>query len=402
VKVLLLHNRYGAAAPSGENVAFDADRRLLEAGGATVELFERSSDELRGAGVRGAVRGALAAPWSRSSARRVRELVTRGRHEVAHVHNFFPLLSPAVFPAARAAGAATVFTLHNARIFCAAGVPLREGRPCTACLDRRSALPGLRHGCYRGSRAATLPLAAMIALHRARGTWLRDVDAFIVLTGFQRELMAGAGLPIEKLHVAPPCYPDAPDPAPFAGREAKAVFVGRLGAEKGVDVLLRAWARWGAGAPTLEIVGAGPQGEALRRLAGELGLAGRVLFAGQLPFAETQRRIAAARLLLLPSLCFEGFPMTLREAMALGVPMAGSRRGAIPWIIREGETGVLFEPGDPEDLASRVAALWADGERLERMAGAARAEFDGRYGFAAAGERLLRVYESAVRSRRGA
>ncbi len=400
MKVLLLHNRYGSGAPSGENVAVDAERRLLERGGVAVEAHERSGDELRASGWRGVLRGALATPANPFAARRVQRLIERGRHDVVHLHNFFPLLSPSVLRAARRAGAATVFTMHNARIFCAAGVPLREGAPCTLCLDRRSALPGLRHRCYRGSLAATVPLAAMIALHRALGTWEREVDAFVAFTPFQRALMAGAGVPEERIHLHPPPYPDAPQPVPFGQRARKAVFVGRLGVEKGLDLLLGAWAAWGESAPLLEIVGEGPAGEALRAGARAAGLAGKVSFTGLLPFPDAQRRLADARLVLMPSRCFEGYPMSLREAMALGVPMAGARLGAIPGVIDEGVTGVLFEPGSPEALLAAVRGIWGDVPRLAAMAEAARAAFVARSGEEAALARLLGIYRAAVSARR--
>ena len=134
---------------------------------------------------------------------------------------------------------------------------MRAGKVCTDCLDRHSVLPALRHGCYRGSRLATLPLAANVALHRHLGTWTKQVDAFIALTEFQRERMIEAGLPAERVHVKPNFYPGNPVIVPWRIAGRSVVFAGRLTAEKGVLALVRAWLMWGASAPELRIVGDG-------------------------------------------------------------------------------------------------------------------------------------------------
>jgi glycosyltransferase involved in cell wall biosynthesis len=305
-------------------------------------------------------------------------------------------LSPAVFRAARETGTATVVTLHNYRTFCAAGIPMRTGRPCTECLDRHSVWPALRYKCYRNSRLATLPVAGMIALHRTLGTWRKDVDAFIALTQFQRDKLVDAGLPAERVYVKPHFYPAPPKPLPWDAREPRAVFIGRLGEEKGLHVLLEAWRAWGPGAPALELIGDGPERTTLEASARTHGLNGRIRFSGQLPFAETQARLARASLLLLPSLCFEGFPMVIREAFALGVPVAASRLGSMPCLVEEGVNGVLFAPGDADDLLQRVKSLWNTPERLATMAGNARADFETKYTEDVNYRTLMAIYESAI------
>jgi glycosyltransferase involved in cell wall biosynthesis len=189
------------------------------------------------------------------------------RPDVVHVHNTFPLISPSIFHAI-GHRAARVLTLHNYRIFCAAAIPMRHGRVCTECLDSRSVLPSLRYGCYRDSRAATVPLAAGVALHRRLGTWSNHVEAFISLTEFQRELLSWSGLPTAKIRVKPNFYPGRPTVIPWQEREPSVVFAGRLTAEKGVSTLIRAWKLWGEEALQLELVGDGelrPDLEQMRR-----------------------------------------------------------------------------------------------------------------------------------------
>ena len=181
MKVLLVHNFYGSGAPSGENQVFEAEENLLRVHGDSVSVFRRHSDEIRSLGILGAARGALATCWNPWMTVAIRQSVVALRPDVVHVHNTFPLISPGIFHAV-GEQVARVLTLHNYRLFCAAAIPMREGNPCTECLDRRSAWPAVKFGCYRGSRIATLPLAASVAIHRVMATWTREVDAFIELS----------------------------------------------------------------------------------------------------------------------------------------------------------------------------------------------------------------------------
>lgn len=394
MKILLVHNYYGSSAPSGENQVFELERALLERHGHDVQICVARSDRLRARPVLGRLKGALATPWSWKGASVVRREVVRFAPDVVHTHNTFPLLSPAIFHAI-GARAARVLTLHNYRLFCAAAIPLRKGQPCTECLDRRSVLPALRHGCYRGGLLATAPLAASVALHRALGTWERQVEAFVALTEFQRDLMVASGLPAERTWVKPNFYPGSPKPVEWSQRRDCAVFAGRLSEEKGVAHLVDAWVAWGDSAPELRILGDGPLRRSLEARASAAGGSGRIRFLGQLAPPEAETEIAHARLLVLPSVWFEGFPMVLREAFAFGTPAAVSGIGPLPRIVQHGCTGVVFRPADAAALLSEVRSVW-NGAALERMSGAARLEFELRYDEDANYEQLMAIYERAI------
>lgn len=395
MKILFVHNFYGSSAPSGESHVYEVERALLASSGHTLAEFTRHSDEIRGQRAWGVIKGGAATPWNPWAARAIRRAVTQFRPDVVHVHNTFPLISPAIFHALADTGAARVLTLHNYRLFCPAAIPMRAGKVCTDCLDTHSSRPALRHGCYRGSRLATLPLAANVALHRRLGTWTRKVDAFIALTEFQRERMIEAGLPNGLVHVKPNFYPGRPAVVPWHERSASVVFAGRLTAEKGVLALVGAWMAWGAGAPELRIVGDGDLRDQLERLAATAP-AVPIRFLGQLASAAAQEEIARARLLVLPSEWFEGFPMVVREAFAFGTPAAVSNIGPLPSIVREGENGVVFEPADPQSLLKTLRAAWETTGELERLAAGARRSFESLYTEDANYRMLMEIYEQAM------
>ena len=393
-RVLLVHNHYGSGVPSGENQVVESETHLLKQYGHEVNTFFRYSDEIRSKGLRGTITGALSTPWNPFSAKATKEAVNKLKPDVVHVHNTFPLISPAIFHSI-GSRSARVLTLHNYRLFCPAAIPLRDGNICTECLNRRSILPALRHGCYRNSRLATLPLAFNVALHRRIGTWSQQVDAFIALTEFQRDLMVEAGLPTDLVHVKPNFYPGKPMVLDWSERRRSVVFAGRLTPEKGVESLVRAWIKWGASAPELRIVGDGESKERLMKLASTVP-GTPIQFLGQLTGTETQEEIAQSRLLVIPSEWFEGFPMVVREAFAFGTPVAASDIGSLPTIVHQGENGVLFSPGNPQSLLEVVQRTWSEEGALEQLAIGARHSFETLYSESVNYSKLMEIYQQAI------
>jgi len=242
-------------------------------------------------------------------------------------------------------------------------------------------------------------MAAMIALHRRLDTWGSQIDAFIALSSFQRDVLCFAGLPRDRVYIKPHFYPNPPLPLPWNKRDEKAVFVGRLGLEKGVHVLIDAWRRFGARAPLLELIGDGPERPAIEKKIRNAGLGDAIIIHGQLPFEQVQEKIASARLLVLPSLWFEVFGMVVLEALALGVPVAASRIGSLPCLIRDGVNGVLFEPGNADDLGRKLQMLWSSQDVLEACGIAARREFESKYTAEINYQILMDIYTRAIERR---
>lgn len=397
MKVLLVHNYYGSGAPSGENVVFDTETELLEQRGHEVRRFLKYSDALRGKGALGVVLGAFSTPWNFWSASEISNEVERFKPDIVHVHNTFPILSPAIFHS-MGKSAARVLTLHNYRVFCPAAIPMRGNNVCTECMDNKSSWPAVRYGCYRGSRSATIPMAFSVMLHRFLGTWIHNVEAFIALTDFQKKLLVDAGLPSERVYTKPNFYPGNPVQVPWLTRGNYAIFAGRLSYEKGVSYLIRAWQEWGEAAPELRIIGDGPLKDSLMRLVSERPDV-NIRMMGQLPAADAERNISEARLLILPSVCFEGFPMVVREAFAFGTPAAVSNIGALPEIVNKNVNGLVFEAGDSTSLCKTVRTVWEQDGTLQELGKGAHAEFLAKYNSDTNYSMLMDIYEKAIRRR---
>ncbi len=372
MKVLRVHNHYQQAG--GESAVEQAERELLRRAGHEVVVYERHNDEIAALGPLGRAKVAAEAVWSTRTHRELKALLARERPDVAHFTNTFPLISPSAHAACRAAGVPVVQSLHNYRLVCPGANLSRAGRPCEDCLAG-SLWSGVRHRCYRGSRAASASVATLLAVHRARGTWQRDVAAFIALCEFSRSRLVAGGLPAERIRVIPNFT--EPDPGPRRGSGEYALYAGRLSPEKGVDTLVRAWAALGDEVP-LRIAGDGPERAALESAVTQAGLQG-VHFLGALPRPRLLEALQRARFLVLPSRVYENFPLVIAEAFACGVPVLASRLGAMAELVEDGRTGRHFTPGDPRSLAEAVRDTWRDPKRSDEWGHNARAAFEARY-----------------------
>jgi glycosyltransferase involved in cell wall biosynthesis len=386
MRVLIVHNRYQQAG--GEDTVVANEHALLERHGWEPRLWSVSNDVIVGtwSKIMAAARTTYSVPAREGLARAIAEFTPA----VVHVHNFFPLLSPSVYDACRAARVAVVQTLHNYRTICAGALLTRDGHPCEDCIGA-SPYQGALHGCYRGSRLGSLAVARMVDTHRRRGTWSHKVDRFIALSAFAKSKFVAAGFPADRIAVKPNFAHDRP--AVFAER-AGALFVGRLSAEKGIGTLLRAWN--GLDVP-LRVVGDGPLRELVANATGPT-----VVALGWKTPTEVAAEMAQAAFLVLPSTWPENFPMVVVEAFCQGLPVIASRVEALEEIIGDGATGFLFSAGDSDDLAAKVRWAHQHPEEMQMMGTNARRVYEERYSPSVNIRQLAKIYQAAIEQSRSA
>ncbi len=373
--VLFLHNRYRTTGGE-ERTVEDLLWLVRERMGEPAELLRRDSASLgRARAAAGLIRGGL-------QPADVGRAVRLSGARVVHAHNLNPAFGWRALAAARRAGARVVLHLHQYRLVCAIGVCYTRGAECTRC-HGRDTLPGVRLRC-RGSlpEAATYGAALAMWQHRL----IEQADAVIVPSAFARERLRelGAPLPWDRVHVLPPPVRACATGTRAQAGEGYALVVSRLAGEKGVDVAIAASRL--AGVPLL-IAGEGPERDALERMASVGG--GEVRFAGHVTAAELGELRARAAIALVPSRSAETFGMAAAEAMACGLPVAGSRIGALPELLEE---RALAAPGDARGLAETIGAVLADpgaGRRgAQRVAAICSPEVVAR--------KLARVYEQVA------
>ncbi len=381
VRILQIHNRY--RRPGGEDEVVRAEAAMLRrAGHEVVQHYAQNPADV------GTAAGALSrSMWNTGAARAVGDVVRRTRPELAHVHNTWFALTPAILPAIRAAGVPVVMTLHNYRLVCVNGFLFRAGRPCLDCVGTHPG-HGVVHRCYKDSYFASAMLAGTVGLHSRRGTWATNVNTFVVLSQAARQLFVASGLPAERLLVKPN-FTEDPGPRelpPSASREV--LFVGRLDRVKGISLLVEAWNSLSTTDLKLVVVGDGEQRRALERVAGP-----SIELVGWSPREAVRHRMQRARALVFPSVTHDPFGLVVLEAMATGLPVLATDLGGAPETL--GSSGMIVPAHDVGALAEGCRRL-ADDALVDDLGARNRRRYEDHYTPAANLPLLEAVYSSVL------
>ncbi len=383
MRPLLIHNAYGRF--SGEEAVVQSVVALLRENGREVVEFSRSSEEIPGRRL-GKLRALASGVHCGASCRAVRRMLRRHRPDVVNVHNVYPLISPSVLKVCRDEGVPVVMTVHNYRLICPNGLFMTRGEVCHRCAGGREYWCVLRN-CL-GSVAKSSGYALRNWAARKRRAFLDNVTMYMALTEFQRQQLISEGFPADRIAVVPnmtsaEAVPAGTELGEYVG------FVGRISPEKGIGTLCEA-ARSMTDVP-IHAAGGYEGNEGLLAAA-----PASVEFLGQLDRDRLESFYAGSRAVVLPSVCYEGFPNVVLEAGIRGKPVICSRIGGLPEIVEDGVTGLLFEPGNAEDLASKIRYLWERPALCRQMGQAGREKVLREYTPEKYYERFMSVCERAM------
>ena len=389
-KVLLIHNKY--TIQGGEDTVFASEKDILEFYGNKVITYSRDNIEIKNMTNLAIAKQTI---LSQRTTQDLEKIFNSFQPDIIHAHNTFPLISPSLYWKAYYAGIPVVQTLHNFRLLCLNAMFLYEGNICEDCLGKQP-WRGVARACYRRSTKASATLAGMLAIHRILGTFQQKVSRYIVLSEFSRSKFIEAGFPAKQIVVKPnfvnckncsSIQLDVQDK-----KKGHFLFVGRLSIEKGVKTLAKAVSQL----PDIQIsiVGEGSGVTAFDGLTG-------IRHLGWLSREEVCREMSAAAALVVPSICHETFGLVVIEAFACGLPVIASRIGSLANLVHEGETGLLFTPGDAHDLAEKISWACAHPEEMSRMGIAARQEYERFYTPEHNYQKLMDIYREAIAEGKG-
>jgi glycosyltransferase involved in cell wall biosynthesis len=393
MRVLVVHNRFRSENPSGEDRVVDQEHGALSRAGHEVTRFERHSDDIAAYSAYQKARVPAQMLWSVNAASELAGVVRVSRPDVVHVHSVFPLISPSVLRTCQSLRVPTVITVHAYDLVCCGGSLFRTGVECRECLGRRLPLPGVKHGCYRKSRVATLPVAAAMVAHRR--IWRNVPDAYIFLSHAQHHELLSLGLPPGR------CFVKANFTAPTRRRENSqhhlVLYLGRLDEGKGVRVLMRAWDRYmampGRRALRLAIAGSGPLDREVRAWAHHRR---SVEMHGLVARDRCTELLARAAAAVVPSEWPEPFGLVAIEAMAAGVPPIATTQGALPELITDQVDGLLYPPGDEASLATLLQRIQDAPEWCTKLGVAAIETYERRFTQAVNLPQLEDIYRFAI------
>lgn len=379
MKILIAHNAYQQSG--GEDAVVNAEIALLRRYGHDVEVYRRHNDELKSMPKAVAATSTI---WSLRAASELERLCEMFEPDLIHAHNTFPLISPSFSWMAERKNIPVVQTLHNFRLLCPQATFLRNGQVCEDCLGK---LPwrAVTRKCYRDSSLQSAVAVGMLAIHRGIGTYRDHITHYIALNAFCRNKFIEGGLPADRIRIKPNFV--ASSAAPVWENRQGSVFIGRLSPEKGLVVLIDAMRKLHSS--SIQVVGSGPLENLVRQ-------AFRSNYLGFRSHAQVLELLHTVQFLIAPSTCYETFGLALVEAFACGTPVIASRHGAFAELVKDGVTGLLFNPGDASDLAEKIAWAESHPEKMLKMGQAARAEYEAKYTPQRNYKMLIGIYEDAI------
>lgn len=389
MKVLQVHNAYQHIG--GEEMVVTAEYEMLKQHGHDIHQWIVNNSGLDNVSALSKAKIALQSVWSWESYQKIRHKLQELRPDVVHVHNTIPQISPSVYAACNHEGIPVVQTLHNYKLICPGAYLYRQGQTCEDCVGKTVAYPSVINACYRGSNLQSAVTATGLAFNQLIKTYKANIDIYIALTRFGRQKFIEGGIAAEKIAVKPNFVTSDIQVGEHQGEYA--LFVGKLVKYKGIETLLKAWHLLDESIP-LKVVGKGPLEILLKS-----NLPNGVNYLGALPRDKVFHLMQNASLLIFPSEWYEGFPMTVTESFATGLPVIASRIGGIPEIVRDGYSGWNFNPNDAEDLAKTVKSAWSNPTELKRRGVLARKQYEDYYSQEQNYQMLKNIYETAIKWR---
>ena len=384
MKILQIYNE--SRAPVGGDMAVvDATMRVLAQNGHEPRLIIKSSKVLEGSIIKrfNAFWGGV---YNIRTYHEMRRAIKNDRPDIVHVHSLYPMFSPSILVACRRENVPVVISVHSHFLTCPTTFHLYKGRVCEDCVGGHEYRCVLKN--CRGNILESSAYALRSAIAKRFRLFHDNVSVLIVMTPFAKEKLLRAGFRNDQISVVPNPVPvkALPPAPPDAGYIS---FAGRVNPEKGVDVFLAA----AAGMPDVPFKVAG-DGTVLPEM--KARATSNVEFLGSLGSDDLTAFYRQTRVLVVPSLCFETFGMVVAEAMLLGVPVIASRIGGLPFVVDEGATGLLFEPGNVGELMMQVRRLWENPELCKRMGRAGRQKVMREYTEVVYFRNLMAAYNKAI------
>jgi glycosyltransferase involved in cell wall biosynthesis len=313
------------------------------------------------------------------------KVLVETRPDLVHCHNVYGRLSTSILAVAKKHNVPVVLTVHDYKVVCPAYVMLKDGKPCSACIDGgyyRCAV----NRCHKGQTAASIVYSIEAYWAKLTGNY-GAVSAFLCPSHFIAGLLKQSGIVDKRVIYHANCVePD--DYAP--SYEGKYVLsVGRLSHEKGLPTFLEAML--GTKIP-VRVAGTGPMETELREMAAKDG--GSIVLEGHCSGNKLAELYRNAAFVVVPSEWYENAPMSILESFAYGKPVIGTRIGGIPELITEGEHGHLVDPGAKDQLRLAILRLWNDRAAQRDMGRSARRLVETKFAQSPRTTSLLNIYNS--------
>lgn len=345
--------------------------------------------------------------YSFEAKRKLEKLIKKEKPDIAHLHNIYHQISPSILTVLKKYKIPIVMTLHDFKILCPVYILYTHGEICERCKTYRYWQCTL-HKCAKNSYAASKLNTFEMYLHKFLRIYEKNVDLFIVPSEFlKNKILEWCRLSQEKITVLPHFAEDNEFRPDFIGTQFVTpppckdyiLYFGRLSHEKGVDILLEAikiLKNSGALTTKLYIAGYGPKEHELKKFTVQNNLQETVKFLGYLKGQDLQNAIKNSLFTVMPSRVYESFGMAALESFSLGKPVLAANLGALPELVKEGETGMLFKTANANNLAKKIIAMLEDKNKLALMGQNAEKLAKEKYGEETHWRELEKIYRNLL------
>lgn len=380
MKILQIHNKY--LERGGEDTVVINERLLFQQNGHEVVLCEFDNQDLEGISKIAIFCKTI---FNIKSYKKVIKDIETHKPDIVHIHNVFYTASPAIFFALKNKNIPAVMTIHNYRFGCIQGLLYRDKANCQLCLDKKSGFSGIKYKCFKGSYLKSLQLSLVNSAQKLAMRYSNPVKKYIFLAEFNKKLLSPVLSISEHEGVIKSNSVKDCGYSPFEGREDFYLFVGRMNEEKGLKLLVNIFIK---NKKNLEIIGAGSLEDFVNETAKNHP---NIYYQGYKDNAFIIDRLKKSKGLIVPSLTYEGQPMTILEAFSTGTPVFATNTKNLDTIITHGKNGFLFEPSNPDIVFDNLDALNEKSVYLN-----ARKTFQEKYSPESNYQQLMHIYESVI------
>lgn len=324
---------------------------------------------------------------------KIAELIKRTGPDIAHVHSFCYQLTPSILYSLKDFGIPVILTAHEYKLICPNQrlYNLHTGDICEACKDLRF-YKAISKKCIKNSVVASAVGSIEAYLYKRLRIYEKSIDAVIAPSLFLKDKLVEFGfhrIPI--FHIPNFVFPGKYVPGKSSG--SYILYFGRVSRNKGLMTLCRAMKN--NDHTVLKIAGEGEFEVELQRFVISEGLA-NVEFIGYTTGKALIDMIRGSLCTVIPSEWYENCPFSILESFALGKPVIGTNIGGIPELIEDGVDGLLFEPGNVDDLRECIEWMVENKEKALVMGRHGREKIEQRYSAEKHYEQLIKLYWQVI------
>ncbi|MFL2892950.1 MAG: glycosyltransferase family 4 protein [Candidatus Pelagibacter sp.] len=373
MKILQVHNEY--IYRGGEETVLEAEKELLTRNGHAVYQIIRSN-KIEIKNLFDVFRTLSQIAYSKKSLNILEKKIDQiDLPDIVHIHNIFPLWTYSVIDYFNKKNIPIVMTLHNYRLIW----------DTINFFDKEFS----KFGLFKNSRILTYIVSRIF---NKKKKLIKNVDKFITFTNFTRNKILRSGLSKSKIEIKPNFLVNKfKKNKPFSKKE-NAIYASRISKEKGVITLLQAWNDIDL---KLKIYGDGPLFEFCKKNQNQ-----KINFHGNKKREYVNKKISNSKMLIFPSEWYECMPMTILEAFNEGTLVIASNIGSISNIIKNFHNGILFEPGNPNDLNKKVKWALKNPIQCNKIANNAKKIFLAKYSENVNYKSLISIYRNTIKQKK--